>query len=925
MSLTPGTRLGTYEVVAAIGSGGMGEVYRARDTKLNRDVAIKILPDAVAHDADRVARFTREAQALAALNHPNIAQIYGIVEAPAATEPGGGHVHALVMEFVDGEDLSMIIAGHAGSKDPASAGWSPGASLRPGSGQAAPGIPLADALLIAKQVCEALEAAHEQGIIHRDLKPANIKVRADGTVKVLDFGLAKALDPGARTGHDVANSPTLTAHATQQGFIVGTAAYMAPEQARGRAVDRRADIWAFGVVLYEMLTGRRAFDGEDSSDIIASVLRSEPEWTAVPASTPARARELLMRCLVKDPRQRLHDIGDARLEIEYILSGKDQEARTSAVAPAAHAASPSPSRVWRLVPWVLTAAAILAAAAVFISGRSAAPGPSGMAAGLSVELPDDLQVLSSPPAISPDGRRLAFAALGKRGIAIYVRDLDRFEMRQVAGSDGGYNPFFSPDGQWIGFITGSLVKKAPAEGGQASALARPAFWVAAATWAADGRIVVSGLDSGLWALPTEPGPASVPVELTRIDAAAGERAHRDPVALPDGRLLFTVLRERGGIISAYDPATKRVIPLDTTGSPVAYLPPDQLVFRQAGRLVSASFDLSTARIGTQVTPVLPEAAPETAAFSRAGVAAYLYHPEGTRRDLVYVDRTGAYRNLVSEVADYRWPRLSPDGRRIAVGALVIGESRLAGAAIWVFDLATGSHTRLQDDGVNTEPVWTSDSRRVVYSSNRGAGAGVNLYWQAADGSGRSELLSRLPFEQWPTDVSRDGRLLAFYGQPKGQGYGIWTVTLDGAAKTEEVLSSTGVLRGARFSPDGRWLAYASDETGRFEVYVRPFPSLQAKWAVSSEGGVSPAWSPDGKELFFRNGSRMMVADVKSSPAFSAGAPRVLFEGPFAVDLAGDIDYDVAPDGKHFLMMLVARASQPRLRVHTQWAPEAPAR
>jgi Tol biopolymer transport system component len=801
------------------------------------------------------------------------------------------------MEFVEGEDLSMVLARGA--------------------------LPAADALPIAKQICEALEAAHEQGIIHRDLKPANIKVRADGTVKVLDFGLAKALDPGARTGNDVANSPTLTAHATRQGFIVGTAAYMAPEQARGRAVDRRADIWAFGVVLYEMLTGRRAFDGEDSSDVIASVLRSEPEWAAVPANTPARARELLMRCLVKDPRQRLHDIGDARLEIEYILSGKDQEARTSAVAQTARGASPS--RVWRLAPWVLTTAAILAAAAVFISGRRSAPAASGMAAGLSVELPDDLQVLSSPPAVSPDGRRLAFAALGKRGIAIYVRDLDRFEVRQVAGSDGGYNPFFSPDGQWIGFITGSLVKKAPAEGGQASALARPAFWVAAATWAADGRIVVSGLDSGLWALPTEPGPASAPVELTRIDAAAGERAHRDPVALPDGRLLFTVLRERGGIISAYDPATKRVTPLDTTGSPVAYLPSGQLVFRQAGRLVSAPFDLSSTRIASQVTPILPEAAPDAAAFSRAGVVAYLYHPEGTRRDLVYVDRTGAYRNLVNEVADYRWPRLSPDGRRIAVGALVIGESRLAGAAIWVFDLATGSHTRLQDDGVNTEPVWTSDSRRVIYSSNRGAGAGVNLYWQAADGSGNSELLSRLPFEQWPTDVSRDGGLLAFYGQPKGQGYGIWTVTLDGAAKAEQVLSSTGVLRGARFSPDGRWIAYASDETGRFEVYVRPFPGLQAKWAVSSEGGVSPAWSPDGKELFFRNGSRMMVADVKSSPAFSTGAPRVLFEGPFAVDLAGDIDYDVAPDGKHFLMMLVARASQPRLRVHTQWAPEAATR
>ena len=526
MHLTPGSRLGAYDIVSLIGAGGMGEVYRARDTKLNRDVAIKILPNVVAHDADRVARFTREAQTLAALNHPNIAQIYGIVEAPAAPDAagGGGHVHALVMELVEGEDLSLVVARGA--------------------------IPAADALIIAKQICEALEAAHEQGIIHRDLKPANIKVRPDGTVKVLDFGLAKALDPGARTGGDVANSPTLTAHATRQGFIVGTAAYMAPEQARGRAVDRRADVWAFGVVLYEMLTGRRAFDGEDSSDVIASVLRSEPEWAAVPAATPARARELLMRCLVKDPRQRLHDIGDARLEIEHILNGKDQETPTAAAAPAAHAASPS--RVWHLVPWILAATATLAATAAFISGRREALAPSGMAAGLSVELPDDLQLLSSPPAVSPDGRRLAFAALGKRGIAIYVRDLDRFEVRQVAGSDGGYNPFFSPDGQWIGFITGSLVKKAPAEGGQASALARPGFWVAAATWAADGRIVVSGLDSGLWALPTEPGPASAPVELTRIDAAAGERAHRDPVALPDGRLLFTVLRERGGIISAYE-------------------------------------------------------------------------------------------------------------------------------------------------------------------------------------------------------------------------------------------------------------------------------------------------------------------------------------------------------------------------------------
>ena len=890
MSLAAGTRLGPYEVLEPLGAGGMGEVYRARDTKLERDVALKVVPDVFAGHADRLARFEREAKTLAALNHPHIAHVHGLEESPAISptdrrpDTPRRLVRAIVMEMVEGQTLAQRIA-----RGP---------------------VPVDEALPIARQLADALEYAHERGVVHRDLKPANVKLTPDGVVKVLDFGLAKALESGP-TSTESADAQAVTSPAmTRAGVVLGTAAYMSPEQARGRTIDKRVDIWAFGCVLFEMLTAHRAFPGEDMTDTIVAVVTAEPDWNALPASTPARVRELLARCLAKDPKQRLHDIADARLEIDQAMRPGGTSTSTAAI----HATPVAPharSRAWRAVPWALAAIATLVAAVAISDPRRRAEAPVGVMTSFSVDLPDGLQLTATPPALSPDGRRLAFSALGGSGIAIYTRDLDSFDVRQVAGSEGGLSPFFSPDGRWLGFHTGSLVKKVPVGGGQASTLARLPFWVDAATWTADGQIVVSGLTGGLWATPSEPGRDGELVEVTRIDQTRGERVHQHPVALPDGRLLFTIVRDGDNLVGVYDPGAKRAYPLGASGEPVAHLPSGHLVFQQAGRLVAAPFDLAGTKLSQSATPVLPEAVPDQVAFSGTGLVAYLHHPQGMRRTLVRVDRRGTHERLLSEAGNYRWPRVSPDGRRLAVGT---------GRNISVIDLQNGSRIQLQDEGINTEPVWTPDGRRLIYSSYRGSSADADLYWQPADGSGTSELLSSLPFDQWPTAVSPDGRVLAFYGQPKGQAYGIWTVTLDQAHTATQVVSSTGFVRGARFSPDGKWLAYSSDETGRFEVYVRPFPSLDAKWSVSSEGGNSPTWSPDGRELFYRSGSRVMVADVIATPTFSARPPRVLSEGPFDVDISGDIDYDVTPDGQHFVMMLVERSAQPRLRVLSGWTP-----
>jgi serine/threonine-protein kinase len=689
---------------------------------------------------------------------------------------------------------------------------------------------------------------------------------------------------------------------------------MSPEQARGKIIDKRVDIWAFGCVLFEMLTARRAFGGEDMTDTIVAVVTADPDWSALPAATPGRVRELVARCLAKDPKQRLHDIADARLELEQAMRAGGAQPSTAGVPAAhvaAHVAPQVQSRLWRIVPWALAATATLVAAVAIYDLRRQTDAPAGAAAHFSVELPDGLQLTPTPPALSPDGRRLAFSALGRGGIAIYTRDLDSFEVQEVAGSEDGLSPFFSPDGRWIGFHTGSLVKKVPVGGGEASTLARLPFWVGWATWVADSQIVVSGLNGGLWASPSEPGRAEELVELTRIDKAQGERVHQRPVALPDGRVLFTIVREGDTLIGVYDPASKRASPLGASGSPVAYLPTGDLVFQQAGRLMAAPFDLARTELSSSATSILQEATPDWVAFSSTGLVAYLHSPQGMKRRLVLVDRAGAHTPLLPDAGNYRWPRLSPDGRRLAVGT---------GRNIAVIDLQTGSRIQLQDEGINTEPVWTPDGRRLIYSSYRGSSADADLYWQPADGSGVSELLSSLPFDQWPTAVSPDGRVLAFWGQPKEKGYGIWTVTLDQAHTATQILSATGVVRGARFSPDGKWLAYSSDETGRSEVYVRPYPSLDAKWSVSREGGINPAWSPDGRELFYRSGSRMMVAEVTAAPAFSSRPPRVLSEGPFDVDIGGDIDYDVTPGGQHFVMMLVERTAQPRLRVLSGWTP-----
>ena len=574
MALTSGTRLGPYEIVAPIGAGGMGEVYRARDSKLNRDVAIKILPDVFAHDVDRVARFTREAQTLASLNHPNIAQIYGIIE-----EDSPAHVHALVMELVDGEDLSAIIARHAGPGTTSSSGWSPGASLRPGSGQAAPGIPLAEALPIAKQIAEALEAAHEQGIIHRDLKPANIKVRADGTVKVLDFGLAKALDPAVGRGFpsaalragspgvpagpegpayiDSADSPTFTTPAmTAMGMIIGTAAYMAPEQARGKAVDRRADIWAFGVVLYEMLTGQWLFPGEEVSDTLAAVLRQDVDWQALPASTPPRLRRLLERCLDRDLRNRLRDIGEARIEIARIeASGPD----SAEPVPLTVAVAAAPA--WRrALPWAwatVSTVALVAGLVTWAPWRSApAPTPRKLLASIGADafLPT---AQGASVILSPDGTTLAFVARQAGSTRLFIRKLDQLQAAPLAGTEGAENPFFSPDGQWLAFFGGGALKKVSVTGGAPVPICEAAENLGG-TWADDGTILFTRSGAPRARLMRVSAAGGTPEDFgAALSPGAGRQ--RWPQALPGGRAVL--YSEHSPTSTNWDAANLVVAPL----------------------------------------------------------------------------------------------------------------------------------------------------------------------------------------------------------------------------------------------------------------------------------------------------------------------------------------------------------------------------
>jgi Tol biopolymer transport system component len=870
MLLSAGTRLGPYEIVSALGAGGMGEVYRARDTKLDRAVAIKILPEAFAADTERIARFQREAKTLASLNHPNIAHIHGLEESNG--------VRALVMELVEGEDLAQRIARGA--------------------------IPVAEALPIAKQMADALEAAHEQGIIHRDLKPANIKVRRDGTVKVLDFGLAKAMEPTGVASPSVSQSPTITTPAmTHAGMILGTAAYMSPEQARGKTVDTRADIWAFGCVLYEMLTGQRAFDGEGVSETMARVIEREPNWARLPATLSPALRTYITRCLQKDPRQRVQAIGDVRLA----LDGAFETSVGQTAAPAAVA-------LWQRVA-MMGVAAIIASGAiigtlVWFAARRAEPVPPRVsrlqltpagAAALSINWNDrDL-------AITPDGSRLVY--IGNQGTQIFVRALDALAPVAVfTGRVGGL--FVSPDGQWIGFRDGlGVLKKVAVAGGPAVTLATiDTAGSSGATWGPDDTIIVAtnSVDTGLQRVSAAGGPLTV---LTRPDRAQGEADHFWPEILPGGRaVLFTITSLTGGLdasqVAVLDLQTGARRILARGASHAHYVSSGHLVYAAAGTLRAVPFDL--ARLETRGTPVtvVPDVVTTiqggvNAVVAGDGTLAYVLGTvEGTPRTLVWVDRQGHETPIPAPPRPYLLPALSPDGTRVAVFAN--DQQR----DLWLWDLRRATLTRLTSTpGVDVVQLWTPDSRRLIFTSER---AGVrNLFWQAADGAGAAERLTESPDTQYPTGVSPDGRRLIFTDESPTTANDLMAIELDATRRVTPLVQSPFVEQNGTVSPDGRWLAYEANDSGRFEIYMRPFPEVNSgRWQVSTTGGTRPIWARSGQELVYVSptGALMGVA-VARGPSWAATTPTlVVKEGYFTNLNWWGRSYDISPDGQRFLMI-----------------------
>jgi Tol biopolymer transport system component len=885
MALAAGTKFGPYEVVAQIGAGGMGEVYQAHDTKLGRDIAIKVLPAAFAHDTDRLSRFQREAKMLAALNHPNIATIHGL-------EQSGGTSY-LVMELVPGETLAERVR-------------------RDGP------LPVEEALAIAKQIAEALEAAHEKSIIHRDLKPANVKVTPEGKVKVLDFGLAKAF-AGDGANDDPSNSPTLSAAATMQGTILGTAAYMSPEQARGKSVDKRTDIWAFGCVLYELLTGRRAFQGETTTEILAAVLRGEPDWQALPETTPLSIRALLRRCLRKEMNKRARDAGDARIEIEEALAAPVTAELTTA-APT--------TRGWReRVAWAAACVLALIAIALGIGFVLRAPKPS-QPMRLSAEIGVDASLDTSlgPSALlSPDGTRLALVAIGadeKR--RMYVRSLDALQATALSGTENARDPFFSPDSQWIGFFADGKLKKISVQGGVAVTLC-DAPTDRGGSWGEDGTIVFT--PDIVVPLSKISSAGGTPEPLTTLDKQGGDVTHRWPQVLPGGKaVLFTSSTSSVGPIAeyanivVYSMASGQRKTLQRGGFYARYLPTGHVVYMHEGTLFAVPFDLKRLEVTGQPTPILEGvvAAPAVGgaqfSFSDTGNLLYVAGRGGDLSVSIYwMDREGKFRPLRETPGAYYNPAFSPDGKRLAL-EVSDGKRR----DIWVYEWERDSLARLTFAGEsNSNPAWTPDGQRIVYSSHEKGGT-YNLWWIRADGGGNAQRLAESTSAQYASSWRSNGKALAFSQYNPGTNLDIMTLPIEGNEKPgwkpgEPIpfLNTSSAEGEPAFSPDGGWLAYQSSESGSYEVYVRPFPGPGGKWQISTGGGVLPKWSRNGKELFYRtpDSKIMVVTYTASGDSFHANKPQLWSPGQFTELGLFTYNFDLHPDGKRIAVLKAPGAGQ----------------
>jgi eukaryotic-like serine/threonine-protein kinase len=856
MALGVGTRLGAYEITGDLGTGGMGEVYRATDTNLKREAAIKILPPAFASDADRIARFQREAEALAALNHSNIAQIYGLERS--------GDTTALAMELIEGPTLADRIA-----QGP---------------------IPVDEALHIAMQIANALEAAHEHNIVHRDLKPANIKLRPDGTVKVLDFGIATAPDsPVATSGR---RSPALLTPAlTEAGVLLGTAAYMSPEQARGRAVDQRADIWAFGCVLYEMLTGQPAFGAEDVTTTLARVLEREANTSALAPTVPAAVRHTVELCLEKDPSRRIADIRDVRLA----LTGRFETA-----APPAPSSVTAPAPRGRLA-WIVAAVAVLVAAALAVPAvralrESSTPGANGAAARVEMNVPSGVELYTTSgemAGVSPDGSRIAYVGVEGAVRGVYVRGLDDFATVRVRGTDTVSDCCaFSPDSRSLVFgLADGSVKKVSLADGLVTPLATGSNFTGIAWGSGDSIVFVRS--QALWRVPASGGEA---MQIAMSAPGSVARRLAWPIVLPGGAILFASsdLAQDNWQIESLQPATGERHTVIDRGTLPRYGPSGRLLFYRDGQLLAAPFDVRTQRVTGAAVKVLENLPAGNGGIPLLDVSAagtLVYAPVTAAARLVWVSRRGVEQSVIDTPRSYQNPRLDPKGRWVLVQA----------GDLWLHDLMRATFTRVAADdlAVPAFPVLTPDGGRVVYKTTSA------LNWLALDGSGRGDAIAGTTNNDFPGSISSDGKLLLFVRLSPNTSGDIYEASLDGDADVRPLLQTTAYDGSAKLSPDGRWLAYSSNDSGRMEVYLRPFPAPDQRWQVSTQGGTQPIWNPNGREIFYRDDAKMMAVEVTLStdavPVLSE--PELLFEQSYAYGAGITIpNYDVSADGQRFLMV-----------------------
>jgi serine/threonine-protein kinase len=887
--LNPGAFLaGRYQIIGEIGKGGMGEVYLAEDTNLKRQVAIKVLPQQFAQDKEWLARFEREARLLASLNHPNIATVHGL-------EKSNGQ-QFLVMELVEGDTLADRI-----KNGPLDTG---------------------EALELCLLIAEGLESAHEKGIIHRDLKPANVKVTPDGKVKILDFGLAKAF-LGQSGDSDLSKSPAISDDMTRPGVILGTAAYMSPEQAKGKPLDKKTDIWAFGCILYESLTGNRAFKGETISEILASILKDEPDWSVFPDSVSPKAKELVRRCLVKNPRNRRHDIAEARIDLQDILTGPPEE-----IAPTAQ-----PSSEWRILFWAVSGfALILFCLMLWSPWRTSKPSEQRISR-FAINLPPNETLsyeVGPSAALSPDGTQLVYVAQKEETTQLYLRLIQDFDAQPISDTEGAKGPFFSPDGTWVAFHADGKLKKISLLGGTPQIICDAKSGLGG-TWSEDDTIYFGDwYKASIMCVSADGGVAERLTTGLKIDSEGTfEHSHFWPQILPGGKaFLFTVWNNQEDMfISLYSLETGEKKTLIERGSHARYLPSGQLIYSWAGDLIAVPFDLEKLEVTGSPVPVI-----EGVMANRLGLAHFSVSENGSlvfvpgptiteENRLAWVDLKGDVEYLPFPIGNYQSPRLSPDGKQLVASRVQ------ADASVWIYGLERGTSRRLTDEkGEEFWAIWAPDGKHIVFNSSSSGGPIAVLYRKPTDGRSPAESITEGEYHQQPQSWSTDGKFLVLTeGMSPTTGADIWILTFEGDRKPKPFLRSRFNEIHPIFSPDGRWIAYATDESGREEVYVRPYPGPGDIITISTEGGMEPVWGSDGEVLYYRDnsGDRMMAVSFITEPEVRVSKPQLLFEGRYKGGWPWGRNYDIAPDGKRFIMITdeELKTKPTRIRVVLNWSEE----